>query len=511
MSVASSPQKFDESLAKASPGQAWRLLSHAAARLHFLRSPTARLLLAGLILPNLLSLASLSTLIDIGLPPRTTCILLYAVLAIWAQRFPAPLTAVLFLALLCYDLISTLALMFNLAPSELLAALDQAKRIHFLSSPLYICLIGVMMVTTAFALYLLTRREKLAHGNIIFLFAAALAFAALDYVTNISPQYYFGSFFGKHVPVVSAADASGFNKVAGTNGRNVVLVIVESLGYMTDPAKRARIDEPLSATSVTRKYAVSSGTATYYGSTTSGEMRELCETRAFYSDYAPKFGYSCLPELLHQRGYNSLAVHAFSGGMFERDQWYPRVGFDKELFGSELVKKTGRVCGSAFRGACDSDLAPVIAQEARKFAPADKPRFIYWLTLNTHIPVAPGDARTNFNCASPKNPFGQATVCRMAELWHDLFGAVAQLALNPAIGPADILVVGDHAPPLWSKRGRSMFAPGKVAWYRLTPRADAVSANGTTWLSSQSILGASHPVLVNAASVIGGSRPEIAR
>jgi hypothetical protein len=58
----------------------------------------------------------------------------------------------------------------------------------------------------------------------------------------------------------------------------------------------------------------------------------------------------------------------------------------------------------------------------------------------------------------------------MAELWHDFFNAVSKLALDPSIAPAEILIVGDHAPPLWSKLGRAEFAAGKVAWYRLTPR-----------------------------------------
>lgn len=450
----------------------------AAARIG---SPTVHLLLAGLILPNLLSLASLSSLLDIGLPPRTSCIIFYSLLAVCARRLSFAVTAALFIALLCFDLTSTLALMFNLAPSELLAALDHARRLHFFSSPLYVSLIGAMLATTLATLYLLSRRERLAQGNVYVLLGAALAFAALDYATNVSPQYQFGSLVGRNRPVVSAADASGFNAIAGTNGRNVILVVVESLGYMEDPAKRARIDAPLANPHITRKYVVTSGTATYFGSTTSGEMRELCETRTFYSDYAPKYGYSCLPDLLHERGYASLAVHSFGGDMFEREQWYPRVGFDKEVFGSELLKQTGRACGSVFRGACDADLAPVIAKEARLLASAGKPRFIYWLTLNTHIPVAPGDAHVNFRCAERDNAFGQATVCRMAELWHDFFGAVSQLALDPTIGPAEILIVGDHAPPLWSKRGRSMFAPGKVAWYRLTPRATAVSADGTSW------------------------------
>jgi len=439
----------------------------------FLQSPNAALLGAGLLLPNLLSLATLGSFIDVGLPPRTGCIILYAILAVCARRLPFALTATLFVAILGFDLVWTLSLMFGLAPTELVIAFDHAKRIHFFASPLYASLIGVMVATTAITLYLLSRRTKLLQANIYVLLGAMLPFAGLDFVTNVSAHYQYGSMFGRNVPVVSAADASGFNKIAGTNGRNVVMVIVESLGYITDPKERALVDSPLSDPRITKTYKVTSGTATYYGSTTAGEMRELCETRAFYADYAPKYGYSCLPELLHRRGYASVALHAFSGGMFERNSWYPRLGFDKMVFGQQVLKETHRMCGGAFRGACDADMAPIIIREAKNLAPPDQPRFIYWLTLNTHIPVAPGEAKTKFGCGTGANPFATANVCRMAELWHDFFNTLSRVALDPSIGPAEILVVGDHAPPLWSRRGRSSFAAGKVAWYRLTPRADS--------------------------------------
>ncbi len=438
--------------------------------LKFLRSPNATLLAGGLLLPNLLSLATLSSLVDIGLPPRTGAIFLYATLAICARRIPFAATATLFLAVLAFDMVRTLSLMFGLAPSELMAALDHARRINFFSSPLYVTLIGAVATTTIAAFYFLSQRTKLMQGNIYVLFGTALAFAPLDYATNVSAHYQFGSMFGRDKPVASAADVSGFNAVAGANGRNVVIVIVESLGYMLDPTARARIAGPLYDQQIAQKYVVTSGSTTYYGSTTAGEMRELCDTRTFYADYAGKYGYSCLPKLLHRRGYVSLAVHGFSGGMFGRQFWYPGLGFDKAIFGDKLLKESPRLCGSAFRGVCDADLAPVIANEAKQLGPPDKPRLIYWLTLNTHIPVAPDDALTNFNCLGVDSQFAQPTVCRMAELWHDFFAAVSKLALDPSIAPAEILIVGDHAPPLWSKRGRAEFAAGKVAWYRLTPR-----------------------------------------
>jgi hypothetical protein len=439
-----------------------------------LTSPTALVIAAGLVLPNLLSIATLGSVLDVSLPPRTISIMAYAMLAVCARRIPYRLTVILFLGILAFDLIWTISVSFGLAPSELVTALDHAQHVHVFQSPLYGALIGVLAATSAATLWLLHRRETLLRANIVAMFAAALLFAGVDFVTNVSPHYQFGTLLGRNVPIESAAIKSGFNAVAGTNGRNVILVMVEGLGYLTDPTARRQIDAPLFETPITDKYRVTTGSVVYYGSTTSGEMRELCDTREPYLDFTKAHGQSCLPGRLRTRGYATMAVHAFHHTMFERDEWYPVIGFDKEVFGEELVKATHRLCGNAFRGVCDADLPPIIAQEATF---SKKPKFIYWLTLNTHIPVAPGQALANFGCAKDPGIFHHVHVCDMAELWHDVFAAVSKLALDPGIGPADILIVGDHSPPLWSRRARAQFEPGLVAWYRLTPRDDAMASN----------------------------------
>jgi hypothetical protein len=468
---------MDMSQPSGSPGATAALAAPAnrwtAAFLRSLKSPTAALLAAGLLLPNLLTLATLGHVIDVGLPPRTGAILLYCVLAMVARRIPFALTVVLFVAILGYDLVSTLSLSFGLSPEELVAALNHARHVQVFNSPLYFVMIGALTATTAAAIYLLSRRATLMRANIGVLFAGALAFAGIDFVSNISPYYAFGGAIGRHAPMESAVKASGFGAVAGNNGRNVMLVIVESLGYLNDAKARRQIDAPVFDASVTRKYNVTMGKVGYYGSTTAGEMRELCDTREQYVSFVQMGRPSCLPRKFRERGYTTISVHGFSQEFFERETWYPTVGFDKELFGEALLPQAKRLCGGAFRGFCDADLPPIIAQEA---AASSKPKFIYWLTLNTHIPIAPGEAKTDLGCAKGPGVFGHPQVCQMAELWHDVFASIAQLALDPRIGPAEIVIVGDHAPPLWSRSGRAQFEPGKVAWYRLTPRDDVAAA-----------------------------------
>ncbi|HZP69705.1 MAG TPA: sulfatase-like hydrolase/transferase [Pseudolabrys sp.] len=439
----------------------------------WLRSPTAAIFAAGLILPNLLSIVTLGSYIDLSLPPRTAAIMAYATLAICARRIPYALTIILFLAILAADIVWTIAVSFALAPNELVGALAHTQHINFLRSPLYAALIGVLVTTSAATLWLLYRRETLLRANVVALFAAALIFAGVEFATNISPHYQFGALLGRNVPIESAAAKSGFNAVAGTNGRNVVLVLVESLGYLTDPIARRQVDSPLFDARITDKYQITTGNVVYYGSTTSGEMRELCSTRESYEDFTKTNGSSCLPARLRQRGYATMAVHAFSYTMFDRGEWYPVIGFEKGVFGEELVKVTHRLCGGPFRGVCDSDLPPIIAQES---AFSKKPKFIYWLTLNTHVPVVGDDAKADFGCEKDAGLFRHVRVCEMAELWRDVFEGVSKLALDPSIGPAEILVVGDHGPPLWSRRARAQFEPGLVPWYRLTPRDNVFAA-----------------------------------
>ena len=276
-------------------------------------------------------------------------------------------------------------------------------------------------MTTLAALACLKPRNTLVRANALVLFVVALAFGALDYVSNVSPHYRFGSAFGRDKPVKSASEVSGFNVAAGAHGNNVVVVIVESLGYLVDQAARDRIAAPLYDPAVTKDYLVTAGHTVYYGSTTSGEMRELCNTRTFYTDYVrgARIFLSAesaeIARLYQHRTARLLGRHVRAREM---------------VSGSRLRQGTVRrgsredhapFCGGAFRGACDADLAPIITAQSQQAAKDGKPRFIYW-----HYAQHPHSGRAG-RCAD-RFPVRARTaavsarqrVCRMAELWHDV-------------------------------------------------------------------------------------------
>jgi hypothetical protein len=447
-------------------------LARAATRL---RCPHLALLLAGVVLPNLLSIATALSLIDIGLPSRTFSILLYGLVALLAALLPPALTCVLFLVVLAFDLIWTISQMFGLGPGDLIIALDYAGRIDVLASPLYVGLICIVTATSIVSLNLLARKSVVKRGNTYLLCVGVLLVSAVESTANSPANLKAGTRQASQPSIESAVQQSGLMAATASTRRNVVVVMVESLGYFNDKDAREAIAAPLRQARITEQYAVSSGKVAYAGSTTAGEMRELCGTSLPYGEVASDPDRRCLPQLLKQAGYATLAFHGFSHAMFARTDWYPRIGFGESYFVDDLAPEGHRRCGGTFRGACDADLAPEIVRRAAR---SGAPRLIYWLTLNTHVPIAPTDARTDFDCGDPASKFGTMAVCRMAELWHDVFTAVADLSLDPAIAPAEILIVGDHAPPLWSKRGRGQFEPGQVAWYRLSPKDVQLTTRG---------------------------------
>jgi hypothetical protein len=85
-------------------------------------SPTFLLVMAGLVLPNLLTLGTVASFIDIRLPPRTGSIMLYVALAMSAGLLPFAITGVLHIAILTFDIVWTLTMNFGLRPHDLIVA-----------------------------------------------------------------------------------------------------------------------------------------------------------------------------------------------------------------------------------------------------------------------------------------------------------------------------------------------------------------------------------------------------
>ena len=192
-----------------------------------------------------------------------------------------------------------------------------------------------------------------------------------------------------------------------------------------------------------------------------GEIREMCRLRATSPNFSlgpfNQFTH-CLPRALKRKGYKVESYHGADQGMYDRQNWYPELGFTLHKFYFDLQNKTR--CRS-FPGACDVNLAQEIARENAQNG--DK-QFIYWLTLNSHHPYEDEDIRHYaFDCGSPRF-INRQEACRNINLQHQFFDDLANQIKTGAFKGTDVIVVGDHNPPLVMDADKDSFKMHKVAF-----------------------------------------------
>ncbi len=207
---------------------------------------------------------------------------------------------------------------------------------------------------------------------------------------------------------------------------SLLVVMVENLGVLADPAHRARLFEGMRSEEIRARYRVREGLSPQAGATTGATSRELCGRWGTWGDYLAGTGADCLPSRLAARGYETHAVHAYTGRMFDRPLWYPNIGFEHLTF-EEQMRGRGEEgwCGTVFASACDRAAADIVRELMT--APGDRPRFVYWLTADSHIPFDPADGTPRWDCAAG-GPFGNETVCLIAQIWADVIDATVEIA-----------------------------------------------------------------------------------
>jgi hypothetical protein len=97
--------------------------------------------------------------------------------------------------------------------------------------------------------------------------------------------------------------------------------------------------------------------------------------------------------------------------------------------------------------------------------------FVYALTLNTHLPLAPIPISPDLEPLCQAAQTGDE-VCMLLEQLAVLLRSIPRTLLEQASRPY-VVLVGDHPPPFASLHARSQFASGLVPIFVLTPKAAA--------------------------------------
>lgn len=235
----------------------------------------------------------------------------------------------------------------------------------------------------------------------------------------------------------------------------VLFVIVESWGI---PTNKIELSQQLLPLSHDQSFYNLKQDATYASPTTiNAEVRELCgfsETYVDLKDLPIEVARShCLPNLLKQQNYNTVAYHAGKTQMYNRAQWYSTLGLDKIYFFETLQHEKLRRCHN-WPGVCDVDLASHITKNAH----INQKEFIYWLSLNSHHPFKKEDIlyKQQSECQSVNIPM-ETQRCNHYLITAELIEAIHQSILESHLNEALIVLVGDHPPPFARSQDRDAF------------------------------------------------------
>lgn len=418
----------------------------------------------------------------IGGPPRALPIAMAGLVGLLVRRFHPLVQIVGFLATMTFSILFFIAGVFNLAISSLLYSLRFMVEMEPAQSPEYIIGTGFVVLVCVGAWFGVRRDGKFDNWRLVVIaIIATLSLALLDKWMGQGMRGHYKRAAVAGAPFESAMSASGAEKAALAGKRNLAIIMVESLGVPVQNEEMQRLlfkafDDP----AIREKFTASRGTSLYYNSTTAGEVRELCGRWGDYYEIVDAGGdNSCLPARMERAGYSTHAFHSFAGFFFEREKWYPGIGFQESRFADRLMKDGAGECGGVFPGACDRDIP---AQLAKQLKQGGKPQLVYWLTVNSHLPVPTGANLEVSKCEriSPELAKDFPMICRQFALWDAWEKALVKELKADDFPPTDFLIVGDHMPPYFDRRHRIQFAPDRVPYLYLRWNGDVpkVASNG---------------------------------
>jgi hypothetical protein len=249
---------------------------------------------------------------------------------------------------------------------------------------------------------------------------------------------------------------------------SVLLVLVESMGKPTSPEIAEWLGRRLATPALASRWTLRQHADDFYGPTTSGELRVLCGLRGSYAGLKPKDEAGCLPNRWKAEGREAHGLHGFHLRMFDRLQWWPRIGLTPWRFDPDAETSPRFGCNGAFPGVCDDAVLDAAVRLV------DQPsRFVYALTLDTHLPMSPGhEVPADLAALCVKTRTNDVACQMVAQLGTVLDVTAAKV--SSLVRPPLVVIVGDHSPPFAVSESRQAFDQTQVPLYVLTPKEDIV-------------------------------------
>lgn len=266
------------------------------------------------------------------------------------------------------------------------------------------------------------------------------------------------------MPMSRYTQPRAFETITGWHAQHpqgsVLLILVESMGKPVSPEIDAWLGRRLETTAVSARWALRREVDEFHGPTTSGELRVLCGLRGSYTGLTPVDEQACLPSRWKAAGMEAYGLHGFHLRMFDRQRWWPRIGLTPWVF--DPVHQFG--CNGAFPGVCDDSVLDAAMELANRPG-----RFVYVLTLDTHLPLPSGRRIPDDLAALCARARTDDVACQMVSQLGTVLDAVATRLASLSHAPL-VVVVGDHSPPFAVSESRQAFDGGRVPVYTLLPK-----------------------------------------
>lgn len=176
------------------------------------------------------------------------------------------------------------------------------------------------------------------------------------------------------------------------------------------------------------------------GTTSDAELLAGCsllplETGAAFTD-RHDVDYRCLPELLHEAGYRTVAMHANWPNFWNRERMYPAMGYDRFYERRDFDGEPVIGLGLADRRFAE--------QAAEKLAGLAEPFYAVLVTLTNHVPFDD----PNLPRALPLGALASTMVGRYLDSVHETDAAlgvlVDRLRASGLLDRSVVVVYGDH-------------------------------------------------------------------
>jgi hypothetical protein len=422
----------------------------------------ARWTLYWLLVPNL----AIILMWFVGGVPMTPALSLFGLAALVVAQVPWAWAKRLALAAMIFEIsYYYVCALFNLDTHNVAMLPAFVAEVRPLRSPEYFIAGAIFAASTAVSLVRAPRVPRFRTPMAYLLgFAMVFAFVVTDFEATRSTRGTYHATAPGGAPFVSATERAGVTAPSATR-RNLVIIVVEALGVPTDQTARGLFEQAWDRPRWRSRYDVRRGIIPYYGSTTNGEIRELCGRWSNYETF--DFAHAdCLPARYARAGYETSAYHGFGGSFFDREHWYPEIGFQHQTFEPGLAAMGAKECAGVFSGTCDEAVPPVLAARIKR---ARKPQLIYWMTLSTHLPIIADSSAQTDDCRLGSVAWAEANpqVCRLFLLHRRLADAIDSMAMAARLPPTDFLIVGDHLPPFFDRDARLKFDNAHVPWFFL--------------------------------------------